>query len=356
MFEQTQQQEETINMQGELFPLEDAPQDGGIIIYRSEPGGIRIDVRMEGETVWLSLQQMADLYQTTRRNINKHVLNVYEEGELVEDETSKTIQVIRTEGRREVRREITLYNLDMIISVGYRVKSLLATRFRQWATARLTEYIRKGFTMDDARLKELGGGGYWKELLERIRDIRSSEKVLYRQVLDLYATSADYDPKSSVSQEFFSVVQNKFHFAAHGQTAAEVIYARADASKPFMGLQTFSGATPMLKDAKVAKNYLTEEELKTLNNLVSGYFDFAEIAARKHRIMRMEDYLKQLDNLLAGIGEAVLQDKGKISHKQAMQKAEQEYRIYQQTELSPVEIDYLETITGIQKALNNSKN
>lgn len=345
-----------MNKQGELFKSEEDPQEGALIIYQSSSEDVRIDVRLEGDTVWLSLQQMADLYRTTRRNINKHVLNVYEEGELIEAETSKTIQETRTEGRRVVRREITLYNLDMIISVGYRVKSLLATRFRQWATARLTEYIRKGFTMDDARLKELGGGGYWKELLERIRDIRSSEKVLYRQVLDLYATSADYDPKSSISQEFFRVVQNKFHFAAHGHTSAEVIYQRADAGKPFMGLQTFSGIHPLLKDAKVAKNYLTEDELKNLNNLVSGYFDFAELAARRHRVMRMVDYLTQLDNLLTSIGEAVLTDKGTISHAQAMKKAEEEYRSYQQKTLTPVEQDYLESLIGVQKILNNSKN
>ena len=213
--------------------------------------------------MWLSQQQMADLYQTSKRNIAVHIKNVLEEGELDVDQAERLVLQTRQEGRREVTREVTLYNLDMIISVGYRVKSVLATRFRQWATARLTEYIRKGFTMDDARLKEMGGGSYWKELLDRIRDIRSSEKVMYRQVLDLYATSADYDPQSSISREFFSMVQNKFHFAAHGQTAAEVIYDRADARKPFMGLQTFTGAFPMLKDAQVAKNYLTEEELKT---------------------------------------------------------------------------------------------
>ncbi len=342
--------------QGELFNFGESPTASDIILYQSGADGLRLEVRLQDETVWLSKQQMADLYRTTRRNINKHVLNIYEEGELEESLTTKTILQSRKEGKREVTREVTLYNLDMIISVGYRVKSLLATRFRQWATARLTEYIRKGFTMDDARLKELGGGGYWKELLDRIRDIRSSEKVMFRQVLDLYATSADYDPKSSISRKFFSIVQNKFHYAAHGQTAAEVIYDRADACKPFMGLQTFSGAFPLLKDAQVAKNYLTEEELKTLNNLVSGYFDFAELAAHRHRIMRMEDYLKQLDSLLTSIGEPVLEHNGRISHEQAMQKAEREYRIYQQIELSPVERDYLESISSLQNTLKATKN
>lgn len=330
------------DIQGELFDFsENGKERTGFLVYCNDATGQKLDVRLDGETVWLSLQQMAELYQTTKRNIYAHVNNVLAEGELKEELVTKRERQSRTEGRREVMRELTLYNLDMIISVGYRVKSLIATRFRQWATARLTEYIRKGFTMDDARLKELGGGGYWKELLERIRDIRSSEKVLFRQVLDLYATSADYDPRSAVSREFFSIVQNKFHFAAHGQTAAEVIYGRADADKPFMGLQTFSGAFPMLRDAQIAKNYLTEDELKNLNSLVSGYFDFAELAARRRRVMRMSDYLNQLDNLLNSIGEQVLDHKGDISHEQAMEKAECEYRKYQVKNLSPVEEAYL---------------
>ena len=331
------------DIQGELFDFSETREEmPGMLIYRHDASGVKLNVRLEGETVWLSQQQMADLYQTSKRNIAVHIKNVLEEGELDVDQAERLVLQTRQEGRREVTREVTLYNLDMIISVGYRVKSVLATRFRQWATARLTEYIRKGFTMDDARLKELGGGSYWKELLDRIRDIRSSEKVMYRQVLDLYATSADYDPQSSISREFFSMVQNKFHFAAHGQTAAEVIYDRADARKPFMGLQTFTGAFPMLKDAQVAKNYLTEEELKALNNLVSGYFDFAELAARRRRLMRMEDYLKQLDNLLSSIGEPVLGHKGRVSHQEAMDKAEREYRQYQLETLSPVEQAYVE--------------
>lgn len=247
-------------MQGELFDFNaDSGERPGIIIYRSDVSGVKLDVRIEGDTVWLTQLQMADLYQTTKRNISLHINNILSDGELEEQESTRVVLQTRREGHREVTREVTLYNLDMIISVGYRVKSLLATRFRQWATARLTEYIRKGFILDDERLKELGGGGYWKELLDRIRDIRSSEKVMFRQVLDLYATSADYDPNSEVSRDFFSIVQNKFHFAAHGQTAAEIIYERADAHKPFMGLQNFSGSFPVLKDAKIAKNYLTED-------------------------------------------------------------------------------------------------
>lgn len=344
------------DIQGELFDFSaEREERPGVLIYQSDATGVKLDVRIEGETVWLTQQQMAELYQTTKRNISLHINNILEERELEEDDATRIILQTRQEGRREVTRSVTLYNLDMIISVGYRVKSLLATRFRQWATARLTEYIRKGFTMDDARLKELGGGGYWKELLDRIRDIRSSEKVMFRQVLDLYATCADYDPKSDISRKFFSIVQNKFHYAAHGQTAAEVIYDRADAHKPFMGLQTFSGAFPLLKDAQIAKNYLTEEELKALNNLVSGYFDFAELAARRHRVMRMEDYLKQLDSLLTSIGEQVLEHNGHVSHEQAMQKAEREYRIYQQIELSPVERDYLLSIAELKQTAEKGR-
>ncbi len=343
------------DIQGELFDFSEVLEKGsGVLVYRNDATGLKLDVRLDGETVWLSPQQMAELYQTSRRNIAVHVRNILDEGELEESQVTRIVMHSRQEGRREVMRELTLYNLDMIISVGYRVKSLIATRFRQWATARLTEYVRKGFTMDDARLKELGGGGYWKELLDRIRDIRSSEKVMFRQVLDLYATSVDYDPRSAVSREFFSIVQNKFHFAAHGQTAAEVIYGRADADKPYMGMQTFSGAFPMLKDAQIAKNYLTEDELKNLNNLVSGYFDFAELAARRRRVMHMADYLKQLDNLLNTIGEQVLDHKGHISHEQAMEKAECEYRKYQVKNLSPVEEAYLSYMQELADVTRNT--
>lgn len=237
----------------------------------------------------------------------------------------------------------------MILSLGYRVRSVTATRFRQWATERLKEYIIKGFTMDDERLKQLGGGNYWKELLNRIRDIRSSEKVMYRQVLDLYATAVDYDPRSELSIEFFKIVQNKLHYAAHGHTAAEVIYERADAEQPFMGLTTFKGEHPTLADAKIAKNYLKEDELKILNNLVSGYFDFAEIQAMKHRPMYMSDYIQQLDNILSSTGEQLLSGAGKVSHTAAISKAESEYRKYELRTLSPVEQAYLDTIKKIGK-------
>ena len=315
-----------------------------IIIYQSEDGTTHIEVKLEENTVWLTQQQMADLYQTSRSNIAEHLLHIYEEGELIENATCRKFRQVRLEGKRQVERELTFYNLDAIISVGYRVRSIIATRFRQWATQRLTEYIVKGFTMDDERLKQMGGGSYWKELLDRIRDIRSSEKVLYRQVLDIYATAVDYDPRSDMSVEFFKIVQNKLHYAAHGHTAAEVIYHRADATQPFMGLTTFKGVQPTLRDAKIAKNYLKEDELKVLNNLVSGYFDFAEIQAMKHRPMYMADYITQLDNILTSTGEDLLKGAGSISHEQAMQKAEAEYRQFQVRTLSPVEEDYLNTI------------
>ena len=244
-------------------------------------------------------------------------------------------------------REMTFYNLDMIISLGYRIKSRIATQFRRWATERIKEYMIKGFTMDDERLKGYGGGNYWKELLDRIRDIRSSEKVLYRQVLDLYATSVDYDPKSEDSIKFFKIVQNKLHFAAHGHTAAELIYERADAEKPFMGLTSFSGEIPALKDIGVAKNYLKEDELKILNNLVSGYFDLAEISAIEHKPMYMSDYVAQLDAVLTSGGRKLLGNSGKVSHDEAMKKAKTEYRKYQEITLSPVEEAYMKTIHDI---------
>ena len=317
---------------------------GNVIIYQSEDGVVRLDVRLEGKTVWLTIDQMAELFGKSRSTINEHILHIYEEGELEEDKTKRKI------GNSDFSTKPTnLYNLDVIISVGYRVKSIQGTRFRQWATERLHEYIVKGFALDDERLKNLGGGSYWKELLDRIRDIRSSEKVLYRQVLDLYATAVDYDPRSETSRLFFKIVQNKLHYAAHGHTAAEVIYERADAEKPFMGLTTFKGELPCLNDIKIAKNYLSADELKILNNLVSGYFDFAEIQALKHRPMYMEDYVRQLDNNITSIGEELLTDGGSISHEEAMEKAVAEYRKFQVKTLSSVEQAYLESIKGIEK-------
>ena len=322
---------------------------GEIIIYQTDDGLTNINVKMQDETIWLTQQQMAELYQTSRTNVVEHIKHIYEEGELDEKSTCRNFRQVRKEGNREVARELPFYNLDMIISLGYRIKSSIATQFRRWATERLKEYMIKGFTMDDERLKGNGGGNYWKELLDRIRDIRSSEKVLYRQVLDLYATSVDYDPKSQDSVKFFKIVQNKLHFAAHGHTAAEVIYERADAEKPFMGLTSFSGEIPALKDIGVAKNYLKEDELKILNNLVSGYFDLAEINAIEHKPMYMSDYVSQLDLILTSGGRKLLDGVGKVSHDQAMKKAESEYRKYQENTLSPVEEAYMATIMDVNK-------
>ena len=315
-----------------------------IIIYQTEDGNTRIDVKFQDETVWLTQAQLCELYQTSKSNISEHIRHIFEEGEL--DEIS-VVRKFRTTGADGKNYNIIHYNLDMIISLGYRVKSLIATQFRRWATERLKEYMIKGFTMDDDRLKGLGGGNYWKELLDRIRDIRSSEKVMYRQVLDLYATSVDYNPKSSESIAFFKMVQNKLHYAAHGHTAAEVIYERANAEQPFMGLKNFLGDFPALKDIGIAKNYLNEEELKILNNIVSGYFDFAEIQAMRHHPMYMSDYVEHLDNVLKTTGEKLLQGAGTISHAQAMEKATEEYRKYQVQNLSPVEEEYLESIKNI---------
>ena len=327
-----------------------------IIIYQSEDGETRIEVKFTGETVWLSQQQMAELYQSSRSNVVEHIKHIYEEGELDEELTCRNFRQVRQEGNRQVTREMPFYNLDMIISLGYRIRSVIATHFRRWATERLKEYIIKGFTMDDERLKGNGGGAYWRELLDRIRDIRSSEKVMYRQVLDLYATAVDYDPRSEISVEFFKIVQNKLHFAAHGNTAAEVIYKRANADAPMMGLTAFKGDHPTLRDAQIAKNYLSENELKILNNLVSGYFDFAEIQAMRRRPMYMEDYVKQLDSILSSTGEALLSGAGSVSHQQAMDKASEEYRKFQVRELSPVERAYLDTIKSLNaKAKNKGK-
>jgi hypothetical protein len=322
---------------------------GEILIYQTDDGQTNIEVKIEDDTVWLTQQQMSELFQTSRTNVVEHIKHIYEEGELDEISTCRNFRQVRKEGNREVTRQIPHYNLDMIISLGYRIKSVIATRFRQWATQRLKEYMIKGFTIDDERLKGNGGGNYWKELLDRIRDIRSSEKVLYRQVLDLYATSVDYNPHSEESVRFFKIVQNKLHYAAHGHTAAEVIYQRADAEKPFMGLTSFSGELPALKDIGIAKNYLEENELKVLNNLVSGYFDLAEINAIEHKPMYMDDYVKQLDSVLSSGNRKLLTGAGSVSHKQALEKAKSEYRKYQEITLTPVEKAYLESIKEVSK-------
>ena len=327
-----------------------------IIIFKTTDEKISVDVRFEGETVWLTQAQLVDLYGSSKANVSEHIKHIFEEEELTKDATVRKFRTVQNEGTRIVEREVDFYNLDMIISLGYRIKSKIATQFRQWATKRINEYIRKGFTMDDERLKEAGGGEYWKELLARIRDIRSSEKVMYRQVLDLYATSADYDPKSKESVTFFKMVQNKLHYAINRQTAAEIIYERADSNKEFMGLTSFKGADSTLEDVRIAKNYLSEKELKRLNTLVSAFFDAAEYQAENHNIMHMSDYVKQLDRTIQSVGEDVLEGSGKISHKKAMEKAEVEYRKYQIKTLSSVEKAYIETLKELTKIEKDKKN
>ena len=321
---------------------------GEIVIYRTEDGKARIDVRFENENVWLSLEQIAFLFGRDKSTVSRHLKNIFSEEELDRDSVVAKNATTATDGKTYM---VDYYNLDAIISVGYRIQSKIATQFRRWATERLKEYMQKGFTMDDERLKKLGGGSYWKELLDRIRDIRSSEKVMYRQVLDLYATSIDYDPKSAESIAFFKIVQNKLHYAAHGHTAAEIIYERADAGKPFMGLTNFSGDFPTAKDIGIAKNYLSEEELRILNGLVSGYFDFAEVQAMRHHPMYMSDYVEHLDRILTSTGEPVLKDAGKVSHREALEKANIEYRRFLSQNLSPVEEAYLQTIKETEKVV-----
>ncbi|MCI7566498.1 MAG: virulence RhuM family protein [Treponema sp.] len=318
---------------------------GEIIIYQTQDGETKLSVNLQDETVWLSLDQIAELFQRDKSTISRHIKNVFEEGELQRNSVVANFATTAVDGKTY---QVEYFNLDMIICVGYRVKSQRATQFRIWATNVLKEYIKKGFVMDDERLKGNGGGSYWNELLDRIRDIRSSEKVLYRQVLDLYATSVDYNPKSDESIQFFKIVQNKLHYAAHGHTAAEVIYDRADAEKPFMGLTNFEGELPSINDVKIAKNYLSESELKILNNLVSGYFDIAEINAIEHRPMYMSDYVAQLDSILSSGNRKLLEGAGKISHEQAMEKAKEEYRKYQALTLSPVEKAYLESLKTVE--------
>ena len=320
-----------------------------MIIYTTEDGLVKIETTFNSETVWLSLDQMSSLFQRDKSTISRHTKNIFDEGELIREATVANFATVQTEGDRRVERNIEYYNLDVIISVGYRVKSKRGVQFRIWATNLIKEYMKKGFVLDDERLKELGGGGYFKELLERIRDIRASEKVFYRQVLEIYATSIDYDPTAEVSIQFFKKVQNKIHYAIHGETAAEVIYHRADAEKEFMGLTTFSGNHPTLKEAKVAKNYLNEKELKSMGQLVSGYLDFAERQAEREQAMTMEDWVKHLDNILTVTGEELLVGNGSISHTQAMKKAESEYKKYKAKTLSDVERDYLDAIKELEK-------
>ena len=324
-------------------------QKSHMIIYTTEDGLTKIETTFDEDTVWLSIDQMAELFQRDKSTISRHIKNIYSEGELVREGTVAFFATVQMEGDRQVAREICYYNLDVIISVGYRVKSKRGTQFRIWATNILKEYMRKGFALDDERLKNLGGGGYFKELLERIRDIRASEKVFYRQILEIYATSIDYDPKAEISILFFKKVQNKIHYAIHGQTAAEVIYTRADAEKEFMGLTTFVGNQPTLKETVVAKNYLNEKELRAMGQLVSGYLDFAERQAEREQAMTMKDWAEHLDRILTMTGEQLLQGNGSVSHKQAVNKATDEYKKYKARTISDVEEDYLNSIKMLEQ-------
>ena len=324
-----------------------------IIIYTANDGKTKIDVKLEEETLWLTQAQMCELYQTSKSNVSEHIKHIFKDGELNEDSVVRKFRTTATDGKEYL---VAHYSLDMIISLGYRIRSILATRFRQWATERLKEYIVKGFTLDDERLKKLGGGSYWKELLERIRDIRATEKVLYRQILEIYATSIDYDPRALVSQEFFKKVQNKIHFAIHGHTAAELIVERADAEKDFMGLMTFKGNHPTLSEAKTAKNYLNEKELRAMGQLVSGYLDFAERQAEREQAMTMNDWAAYLDRILTMSGEQLLQDSGNVSHEAAMEHAITEYRKYKQRTISDVEHDYLFAIKSIEDSVSKDGN
>lgn len=320
---------------------EEVVSNSRIIIYTTEDGLAKIETTFDEDTVWLSIDQMAELFQRDRSVIGKHIRNIFKEGELEKDSVWAKFAYTAADGKTY---QVDYYNLDVIISVGYRVKSKRGTQFRIWASNILKEYMKKGFAMDDERLKNLGGGGYFRELLERIRDIRASEKVFYRQVLEIYATSVDYDPKAEISIQFFQKVQNKIHYAIHGQTAAEVIYTRVDAEKEFMGLTTFAGNQPTLKEAIIAKNYLDEKELRAMGQLVSGYLDFAERQAEREQVMTMKDWAEYLDRILTMSGEQLLQGNGSVSHRLAVEKATEEYKKYREKTLSDVEKDYLDSI------------
>ena len=324
-----------------------------VVIYQAEGNVPKFAVKLTGETVWLSQKQMSQLFSVTVAAINQHLKSIFESGELDEKSVIKNFLITADDGKKYNTQH---YNLDLIIAVGYRVNSKRATQFRIWATKILREYIVKGFSMDDARLKGNGGGDYWRELLDRIRDIRSSEKALYRQVLDLYATSTDYDPKSPETIKFFKVVQNKLHYATNLQTAAEVIYSRADSTKDFMGLTTFNGTVPVLNDVVIAKNYLTEKELFTLNRRVSAFFDLAEIKAQEHEPMYMKDWVLELDKFAKIYGKGLLLNSGKVSHDKAEKKAISEYRQYQVRTISPIELAYIENIRKLQKETDERTN
>ena len=326
-----------------------------MIIYNTEDGKAEISLHLQDGTVWLNQLEIAELFQTSKQNISKHIKAIFADGELVEDSTVNYQLTVQNEGERSIQRQIAYYNLDMILAVGYRVRSVRGAQFRHYASNVLKEYLVKGFAMDDRRLKELGGGGYFKELLERIRDIRSSEKVFYRQILDLFATSQDYNGKADEAKQFFATIQNKMHYAIHQHTAAELIYERVNAEQNFMGLKLFNGELPTLKEAKTAKNYLSEAELKGLNQLVSGYLDFAERQADRQAAMTMHDWIAHVDKVLMATGEVLLTDKGKISYQQMEKKVEVEYQKFQAKTLTQVEKDYLENLKSLEQTAKKAK-
>ena len=326
--------------------------ENNIIIYQDEDGVTKVSVRLVDEDIWLTQNQIAEIYKTTKQNISLHINNIYKDNELEKDSTNKKFLLVQNEGNRNVKRNIDHYNLDMIIALGYRVQSQVATRFRVWATQRLHEYMQKGFTMDDERLKQ-GGNRYFRELLQRIRDIRSSERNFYQQVTDIYATSIDYDPRSDLTKKFFATVQNKLHFAVHEHTAAELIYERVDNEKPFVGMTNFKGDYVTIDDVKIAKNYLSEMELQRLNLLVSQFLDFAELQALEQRAMTMNDWINELDNQIIQNKRKLLEGKGKISHQEAMEKAEKEFKTYRDREMKQLESDFDKMVKMLKD--NNKK-
>ena len=329
--------------------------DNYLIIYQDDNGLVKVNVRFADEDVWLTQGQLAEIYDTTQQNIALHIKNIYADKELADEATHKKYLLVRQEGNRNVQRNIDHYNLDMIIAIGYRVQSQVATRFRRWATERLHEYIQKGFAMDDDRLKQ-SGNRYFRELLQRIRDIRASERNFYQQVTDIYATSVDYDPRTDLTRTFFATVQNKLHYAIHEHTAAEIIYDRVDCDKPFVGMTNFKGDYITKDDVKVAKNYLTENELQRLNLLVSHFLDFAEFQALEEHPMRMTDWIAALDNQLISLQRKVLEGQGRVSHQEAIEKAEREFNIYRQREMAQLESDFDKMVKRLPKRGNNSSN
>lgn len=322
--------------------------DNNVMIYQDENGITKVSVRFSDEDIWVTQQQLAEVYDTTQQNISQHIDGIYKDGELAPGATNKKFLLVRTEGNRQVRRNIDHYNLDMIIAIGYRVQSQIATRFRRWATERLHEYIQKGFTMDDDRLKQ-GGSRYFRELLQRIRDIRSSERNFYQQVTDIYATATDYDPRSDLTRAFFATVQNKLHYAVHEHTAAEVIYDRVDSEKPLVGMTNFKGDYVTKDDVKIAKNYLSEIELQRLNLLVAQFLDFAELQALEQIPMTMQNWIDALDNQIVSNRRKLLEGKGRVSHKQAVEKAEKEFEIYRAREMKQLESDFDRAVKLLQQ-------